>query len=228
MSTIRQVPAGRIVVCALVAMAAAGCTTSARSLRSPMLAFASPGPPPACTVDGLPHVVATRVSALAGLEAQQDGATVRLRLARSTGRAPWALALEPGSLEVLASEPADAAPAKATGSLRPTLDGLRSDAVRVQAVPHSGLQAWAEGSMETGLTVRVQSFGAERPERGALSELAHEGSAIGLPAAALASSGRGVVAFIESGDEGFQIAAASLDCRGGASTVSSGAGVAAR
>jgi hypothetical protein len=40
----------------------------------------------------------------------------------------------------------------------------------------------------------------------------HDGSAVGTPALAVGSSGRGVLAFIESNGHGFQLVAAPVDC----------------
>jgi hypothetical protein len=47
---------------------------------------------------------------------------------------------------------------------------------------------------------------------GAQVTLASDGRAFGTPTVAVASSGRGVVAFLQSGDHGFELVAASLDC----------------
>jgi hypothetical protein len=44
--------------------------------------------------------------------------------------------------------------------------------------------------------------------------LAHEGSAIGVPSVAVTSSGRGVIAFLDSSELGFRLVAASVDCTG--------------
>jgi len=66
--------------------------------------------------------------------------------------------------------------------------------------------------MNTGMDVRIQTADRKGTPVGAPITLASDGRAFGAPAVAIGASGRGVVAFLQSGDHGFALVTASLDC----------------
>jgi hypothetical protein len=72
--------------------------------------------------------------------------------------------------------------------------------------------AWTEGCVDTGMDVRVLTVDGEGEPLGAPVTVPHAGSAIGQPAVAVAASGWGVVAFIDSNGHGFELVAATLNC----------------
>ena len=64
--------------------------------------------------------------------------------------------------------------------------------------------AWTEGSLETGYRVRATILSLDG-STSAPTDLGDQGSAIGQPVVAVTPAGDGVVAFIESNDDGFQL-----------------------
>jgi hypothetical protein len=70
------------------------------------------------------------------------------------------------------------------------------------------------GSVYTGLDVQVSTLGRAGRALGAPVLIANGGSVLGEPVVAFTPSGRGVVAYLESSEHGFQLVAASLACGG--------------
>jgi hypothetical protein len=62
------------------------------------------------------------------------------------------------------------------------------------------------------MDVRVQTSDRHGTPIGDPITLATDGRTFGAPAVAIGESGRGVVAFLQSGDHGFELVASSLDC----------------
>jgi hypothetical protein len=177
--------------------------------------------PQACTIEGAPRIVATTAAPHDGVEADADASQVWLRFAKKAN-ARVVMAIDPESLDVV--EASDSPPSKLEDANFVALHvfpvqsawscAVGSGRTRQQAPVDSrrSVLAWTEGSVYAGLDVRVSTIGSDGEPLGAPVTLAHEGSAIGQPAVAVASSGRGLVAFIESNGHGFQLVAASLDC----------------
>jgi hypothetical protein len=226
----------------VAATASFGCATAAPSSRTPSLAFGVvASAPSACTIHGTPRVLATRALPPAGVDAESDWSRVWLRFAQKAN-VQLALAVDPETLEVAEASECNPASLDAKGAITPaawlgastanqggsrtaTADAVHalepiagssqsrvSRAVLVRVDAHRSVVAWTEGTLDTGLDVRVLTVGSDGDPLGAPVTLPHEGSAIGLPTLAVASSGQGVVAFLESNGSGFQVVAASLDC----------------
>jgi len=62
------------------------------------------------------------------------------------------------------------------------------------------------------MDVQVQTVDRHGMTLGAPVTLASDGRAFGTPTVAVAPSGRGVVAFLQSGDHGFELVASAIDC----------------
>jgi hypothetical protein len=97
------------------------------------------------------------------------------------------------------------ADARATHPVVARVDSERSAAV------------WSEGSIFRGLDVHVQMTDRRGRPIGSPVTLASDGRAFGTPTVAVGPSGRGVVAFLQATDHGFDLAATSIDCHGPAS-----------
>ena len=221
----------------VTAAAGVACATSASAEPTTVPPLAPSPSLAACTVHGSSRVMASKVAPRAGLEAEADSGRVWLRFAHKANEPLLALAVEPDSLAVattgVLSAPrfdektlltrADFRQARWETSAweheaagRPSV--LESGDVRVtgpvvaKVDDKRSIWAWTVGSIYTGMDVRVLTVGPHGEALGTAVTLSHEGSAMGLPAVAVASSGRGVVAFVESNDQAFQVVAASLDC----------------
>jgi hypothetical protein len=143
-----------------------------------------------------------------------------LRFAAQGNTPHVALALDPQSLEELGvAESMPPAPASKddlarAGRVAETSDrGPSQGPVFVQVDSQRSVLAWTDGSIYAGMDVHVMTVGHDGIPLSAPITIAHEGSAMGQPAVAVGTSGRGVVAFLDSGDRGFRVVAASLDCR---------------
>lgn len=181
---------------------ALGCSsTASRAPRSPALAFAASASDIAesCTPDGT-QVIATHVVPKAGIRAVAEGGRIGLRFA-TTGNPRVALALDPGTLQILDGElpPAETAPSASRG------------AVQVELTGHRRLVAWTEGSVETGWRTRVTTVAADGSSETPV-DFGYQGSAVGQPAVAVTRAGNGVVAFIESNGAGFQLVLTHVTC----------------
>ena len=195
---------------------------------------------PTCTLEGAPRVVATKVAPYAGINAEADGARVLLRLLSQQSALAATLVVEPQSLDAvdgtelggsrlvdgtdelgeslaagtvaqtLWETPAPEAPSAEHAVSGPS-DALREPGLaRVDS--ERWVSVWTTGSMNTGMDVRIQTADRKGTPIGAPITLASDGRAFGAPAVAIGASGRGVVAFLQSGDHGFALVAASLDC----------------
>jgi hypothetical protein len=181
---------------------ALGCSaTTASAPHSPSVAFAASASDvlQSCTPEGTPRVVATHVSPRAGLAAVAEGGQIKLHFA--TARSPLATTLDAGGLDIVKAEAAPAAVA-ANAAQGPA---------DVELPDHRHLVAWTEGTTERGMRVRVRTVGADGSSEAPI-DFAYDGSAIGQPAVAVTRAGSGVVAFIESTDDGFQVVAARMTC----------------
>ena len=82
----------------------------------------------------------------------------------------------------------------------------------LESAPRVLVSVSSAGSINTVMDVRVQTSDGHGTPIGDPITLAADGRAFGAPAVAIAASGRGVVAFLRSGDHGFELVATSLDC----------------
>ena len=73
------------------------------------------------------------------------------------------------------------------------------------------LLVWTEGPA-AGHVLRALTLGPDGRAIGAPLELSTEGANAGQGQAAVAENGAGVVAFLESGKKGFEVAATSIVC----------------
>jgi hypothetical protein len=181
-----------------------GCsTTTAIAPASPAVAFSAPRSDveQGCSLDGMPRVVATHLIPKAGVSASVSAGRVFLRFA-TTHDSRVLVAIDPETLDVVtdATPPVEAAPAATRGP------------VEVDLQDHRRLVAWTEGSMNDGLHVRAVTIGDEGNSLGSPIDLGFEGSAIGRPAVAFTEGGKGVLAFIESNDVGFQLVVTRAAC----------------
>jgi len=182
---------------------ALGCsaTTASAPTHAPSLAFAASvsDVTQSCTPEGMPRVVASHVVPTAGVTAVAEGGRIALRYA-TTGSPRIAASLDPESLETVATgTPVTLKPVGAQGP------------VDVELPDHRHLVAWTEGTVETGLRVRVRTVGADGTTEAPI-DLGYEGTAIGQPAVAVTRSGNGVIAFVESNGAGFELVAVRMTC----------------
>ena len=192
----------------------------------------------ACAIDSAPRVIASKAAPPNGVQAESDSTNVLLSFARRAD-SRVVLALNPESLEVVdASDsqrfeearfvrvhsvesnrmPSETAFAARVSWQAPVADAGESrprevsTPVIVDVDSHRSVLAWTEGSAYTGVDVRIQTVGRGGVALGPPVTLAHEGSAIGRPTLAVTPSGRGVVAFLDSSEQGFELVAAPLNC----------------
>jgi hypothetical protein len=182
---------------------ALGCSaTASMAPRSPAAAFDSGASnlDSIPTPDGTTQVIATHVVPKAGVSLVADGDRIGLRYA-TEANPRVTVALDPASLQIVGGE---TSPAGAPSSLPP---GPAS----AELADHGHLVAWTEGSLETGFRVRATTVApdgsSDTPVR-----VASEGSAVGQPVVAVTGTGTGVVAFIESNGDGFQLVVKRVDC----------------
>jgi hypothetical protein len=183
---------------------ATGCSTSTRVAPiSPAVAFSAPRSDveQGCSLEGMPRVIATHVVPRAGVSASVSGGRVWLRF--ETTHDPRVLvAVDTESLETVddATPPVESAPGTTRGP------------VEVEVQDHRRLIAWTEGSVNDGLHVRAVTVRDDGSALGAPIDLGFQGSAIGRPAVAFDGDGRGVLAFVESNDIGFQLVVTRAAC----------------
>jgi hypothetical protein len=183
-----------------------GCSgTMAQRGRAPSVAFGAPAADvdQGCSLDGMPRVVATKVRPMVGITALADGGVVWLRFA-TTRDARVAVAIDPDTLQVVdaGEPPAEAAAASVEGPVEVDLPGAER------------LVAWTEGSSEES-RVKAITVAPQGVAVGKAIDLGFEGSAIGRPAAAFGAHGKGVLAFIESNEVGFQVVVVRTACATG-------------
>jgi hypothetical protein len=210
-------------LCASVATSAAtaGCTTSESASVAvlPAALFPSPFGVSPCVINGSPRVVAAKATPRAGVQAAADASHIRLRFSTQANAPYVALALDPQSLEELGvAESMPLAPASEDDLARagrvaePSDRGARQGPIIVPVDSQRSIFAWTDGSAYAGMDVQVMTVGHDGVPLSAPVRIPHEGSAMGQPAVAVASSGRGIVAFLDSSDRGFRVVAVSLDC----------------
>jgi hypothetical protein len=186
-----------------------GCSASTTS-RSPAVAFGASasdiasvgtngGTRVQCALQGEPRVVATRVSPTAGVKATSMAYRVWLHYG-TKAHADTTVAIAPESLEIVA----DHVPPPPAALDRP------AHSVEVATEDGRHLVAWTQGEVFPGSNdVRTASTGLGSSDP---VDLGYQGSAVGDPAVAVTSAGSGVVAFIESNGEGFQLVAMRVSC----------------
>jgi hypothetical protein len=188
---------------ACLSLSAVACSAStATAPRSPSVAFEAPASAvqDACSLEGMPRVVATHVAPKDGVSAVAADGKIWLRFG-TTHDPRVSLALDPASLEVI--DAGEAPPLALTGAAR--------GPVQVELEDHRHLVAWTEGSMDKGLSVKVATV-SDDGIPGVPADLGYEGSAIGQPAIAVTPAGAGIVAFIESNGAGFQVVVTRATC----------------
>jgi hypothetical protein len=193
-----------------------------------------------CTIEGSPRVLAMKVAPYSGVNAQADASRVLLRFSQQRSAVGVALVIDPQSLDasegtesdnprfVDGSELGEPVAGEATPVLwqTPALDAVeaehlargesgelrqsRPSVARVDS--ERWVSVWTAGSIYNGMDVHVQTMDRLGVPIGAPITLATDGFAFGAPTVAIGASGRGVVAFLQSGDHGFELAAVSLDC----------------
>ena len=185
-----------------LSLASLGCSAGTSvPMRSPAVAFAASSSDVAqsCIPDGT-QVLATHVVPKAGVTAVAEGSRIGLRFA-TTGNPRVALALDPGTLQILAGETPPVETAR----------GASRGPVEVELTDHRRLVAWTDGSIEAGWHTRVATIGADGSSEAPV-DFGYEGSAVGQPAVAVTRAGNGVVAFIESNGAGFQLVVTHVTC----------------
>jgi len=181
-----------------------GCSNAAQQARSasPTVAFEAPvgDMPSGCSPEGMPRVIAKHVAPQSGLTATADGPNVWLRFA--TTKAPRVVErLDVDSLETSTD----------TSGAPPEI-GATSGPLVLSLPDHRRFVAWTDGTLERGMHVRGVTVDSDGAAVGQGVDLGFEGSAIGRPAVAVAPSGHGVLAFIESNGAGFQVVATRVSC----------------
>jgi hypothetical protein len=192
-----------------------------------------------CTVDDEPHALARKIAPRAGVYAQADASRVALSFTHQGSRRPLALAVDPQSLETV-DEGASTPPRFVDEDRRDTLAGqtvpalwqpppAKDDGVDLPVARDSddsrtsrpvvarvdserSVAVWNAGSIYAGEDVHVMMVDQHGASLGFPVTLASDGRAFGTPTVAVASSGRGVVAFMQSTDHGFDLVAVSIDC----------------
>ena len=186
---------------ASLSFGALGCSTSTSvAPRSPALDFGASASDlgQGCTPDGT-QVLATHVVPKAGVSAVAEGARIVVRYGTTTTPAV-AVALDPGTLQVVGGDAPLAAAA-----------GTEVGPSQVELPDHRRFVAWTAGSLESGLRVRATTLVPDGSTEASF-EAPAPGSAVGQPAVAVTRAGNGVVVFIESSDDGFQLVATHVTC----------------
>jgi|GEM_PF-1695321 hypothetical protein len=195
--------------------------------------------PTRCTLAGATRVLATKVAPYVGINAQTDGERVLLSFLQQRGALAVTLAVEPQSLDAVDGAELEGRLVDGRDPLGESLAGEQVapmlwqppapealDPEHPERAPSDELRApgtarvdserwvsvWSAGSMYTGMDVRVQTSDRRGTPIGDPITLATDGRTFGAPAVAIGGSGRGVVAFLQSGDHGFELVATSLDC----------------
>ncbi len=226
---------------ATAGIASVGCGASQAALRAPLEpdsvlehdAVGSLGA--GCTIAGALHVLATKVAPYAGVRAQADASRIILRFSHQRSSSALALAVDPQSLDAVDAaeswgpmladernlgESGQATPVLWRDSAREDIGAERPEPSRLDAeapvVAPIDSERWLSvskvGSVYAGIDIRVRVVNEAGVPLGDPVTLASDGRAFGAPTVAVDPSGRGVVAFLQSGDHGFALVAASLDC----------------
>jgi len=218
MNAIDGTTLAHVLVAAAALTVCAGCSNALATAQAPVtaqapsVAFAASDSDvtPACALEGTPQVIAAHVNPMVGVTAEADGSRVWLRFAtRSDPRA--ALSMNPATLEV--EDEDGAAPREAVrAAAGPAPDRIPSGPIAVGIEGGRHLVAWMEGSTYAGRRVHAVTLAESGSPVGAPIDLGFEGSAIGRPAVAVTSSGRGVLAFEESNGAGSHLVVARIVC----------------
>jgi hypothetical protein len=240
MTSSRHILISQLLACAAVAAAGVGCGVSGGALRTPVLSSSGDAAVSrlgaACTIEGSLRVLDTKVAPYFGVQAQADTSRVLLRFSHQRSALALALAVDPQTLDpvegtesvgpmfavgsgeslaggttpVIWQTPAP----EAAGLERPEQSGdsRSSKPVVARVDSERSVAVWNAGSLYTGQDVHIMMVDRHGIPLGAPVTLASDGRAFGTPTVAVGPSGRGVVAFVQSGDHGFELVAASLDC----------------
>jgi len=235
----RHVLVTQLLAGAAAAAASVGCGAAGTALRWPVQPVveqeATESPLAAkCTIEGSPRVLAMKVAPYSGVNAQADASRVLLRFSQQRSAVGVALEIDPQSLDasegrfVDGSERGERLAGEATPVLweTPALDSVESErfargdsgelrqsrpfVARVDS--ERWVSVWTAGSLYKGMDVHVQTVDRHGASIGTPIMLASDGLAFGAPTVAIGALGRGVVAFLQASDHGFELAAVSLDC----------------
>jgi hypothetical protein len=221
MNASRNVLVTRLLACSAVAVASVGCGASGRTTRAAVQSvrvdLTARQSRTRCTIEGAPRVLAAEVAARAGINAQANGARVLLRFSKPNNALAVTLTVEPQSLDAVdVTESAlwQTPAAEVLGAEHPARGefGELSEPGPTRVDSERWVSVWNAGSIYTGMDVRVRTADRHGTPIGAPITLASDGRAFGAPAVAIGSSGRGVIALLQSGERGFALVAASLDC----------------
>jgi hypothetical protein len=186
----------------VVAAGGLGCSSTTQAMGTPAVAFgaAASDVDRGCSLDGTPRVIATHVKPMSGITAVTAGGVVWLRFA-TTHDDRVAVAIDPETLQVVEAgvPPLDVAAATVKGPVEIDLPG------------HERLVAWTEGSSEDA-HVKAVTVAEQGMAVGSAIDLGFHGSAIGRPAVAFGERGKGVLAFIESNEVGFEVVVVRAGC----------------
>jgi hypothetical protein len=194
-------------LCALLSsLGALGCSASTAVLpASPTVAFGATASDVegGCVLDGTPRVLATHVRPMDGITAVAQDGVVWLRFA-TTHDPRVAVAVDPETLQVVeAGEPPTETAA----------DAVRGP-IEVELPDHQRLVAWTDQSAYES-RVKAVTIADQGMALGETIDLGFRGSAIGRPAAAFGARGKGLLAFIESNEIGFEVVVVRASCPSG-------------
>ena len=182
----------------------AALTPAASPIASPAVAFGATASDVdwGCSLEGTPVVLANHVKPMAGITAMVQDGVVWLRFA-TTHDPRVAVALDADTLQVVdAGEPP-----------MESAEGSVKGPVEVDLPDNRRLVAWTDGSSEER-HIRAISVAEQGAALGAGIDLGFHGSAIGRPAITFGAHGRGVLAFIESNEVGFEVVVVPAVCAG--------------
>jgi len=183
-----------------------GCSSTTLATGTPAVAFgaAASDVDRGCSLDAAPRVLATHVKPMSGVTAVMEGGLVWLRFA-TTRDERVAVAIDPDSLQVVDAgvPPMDVA------------SGAVKGPVEIDLPDHERMVAWTQGSSEDA-HVKAVTVAEQGMAVGTTIDLGFHGSAIGRPALAFGEHGKGVLAFIESNDVGFEVVVVRAACATGA------------
>jgi hypothetical protein len=181
-----------------LATSVAGCASSVS--ESPALAFgvSASDLESACALDGASRIVAAQVDPTAGIAVVADGDVLSLRFATTLDPSGLAVSIDPQTLRISNIKVRHGEPAAAAAPIELVLPN------------HERLVAWTSGARGTQATSPTLSdAGSSLNNR---NNLGFQGRAVGRPAVAFSSKGEGVLAFIESTPNGFQVVAVHARC----------------
>jgi hypothetical protein len=134
-----------------------------------------------------------------------DGVVVAAWADRSSSDEPWHLRWVRFKTGTQPREPATFTPppgGKGDQAMSPSLTAISGGRV---------LLVWTEGP-QSGHEVRAQTLSPDGTPLGAPLVASSEGSNAGAGQAAMNGNGQGVIAFLQSRSDGFEVAATAIDC----------------